>query len=383
MAWAITGAGMLTSVGQGVDACFRALCAGTSGVKPLQAFDAARYDVQRAYEIEDREGGRDVPRRSSRWLCAAIAEAVASAGLSPDAARPLPILVGTGLRELRSLELWWSGAPLELHELHFGGALHEAQGARGPVITVCNACAASSFALGLAEDMLALGQADAVIVAGCDSITESMFGLADRANPGGRPERLQPFDRDRRGVVLGEGAAAVVLERPDRAASRGAPPLAWLRGVGMSCDAYHETAPSLDGVQRAMRDAHRRSGVSAGEIDLLMAHGTGTSLNDENEIQALRGVFGARAPSVMISGIKSMTGHTSGGSGLVGVITAIQSMIHGRVPPTVGLSRPLDAGEGLDFVTGAAREAAIRVAQVDAFGFGGVNAVAILERRSA
>jgi 3-oxoacyl-[acyl-carrier-protein] synthase II len=380
MRWAITGTGMLSSVGEGTRASFDALCLGRSGNNPLQAFDASKYNVKRAYEIMDRPAdGADRPGRSTSWLCRAVAEALESAGLSAADWRSLPVLTGTGLRELRSFELWSTGGhPMQVHELHFGGALRDRIGLHGPSLTFSNACSASNFALGLAADMIALGEADAAIVAGCDSLTESMVGLADRASPL-HAERLQPFDRDRRGVILGEGAAALVLESEARVAARGARPLAWLRGVGMSCDAFHETAPSLDGVVRAMRDAHRRSGVTPAQIDLLLAHGTGTALNDQNEIHAFRTVFGEHAPRVMITGIKSMTGHTSGASALIGVIGAIESMAQGRVPPTIGLSTVLPEGEGLDFVVEAARPARVKVAQVDAFGFGGVNAVAVVE----
>jgi 3-oxoacyl-[acyl-carrier-protein] synthase II len=269
---------------------------------------------------------------------------------------------------------------MEVQDLHFGGALRDRLGLRGLALTFSNACSASSFALGLATDMIALGETDVAIAAGCDSLTESMVGLADRANPGTPPERLQPFDRDRLGVVLGEGAGAVVIESEARARARGAQPRAWLRGVGMSCDAFHDTAPSLEGVVRAMRDAHARSGTDPREVDLLLAHGTGTALNDQNEIAAFRVFFGVHASGVIISGLKSMTGHTSGASGIIGVISAIECMVQSRVPPTIGLVSPLAEGKGLDFVTGSARRATVRLAQVDAFGFGGVNAVAILER---
>jgi 3-oxoacyl-[acyl-carrier-protein] synthase II len=287
--------------------------------------------------------------------------------------------VGTGLRELRSLELWWAdGQPLSVSELHFASAVRERTPLRGRVVTVSNACSASSFTLGLAEDMLELGRADAVVVAGCDSITESMFGLADRTN-GLHPQELQPFDNDRRGVVLGEGAAAVVLERAATAAARGARARARLAGVGLSCDAHHETAPHVEGLAAAMRDAYRRSEISPDEVDLVMAHGTGTALNDPAELRAMRSVLGARAEAVLVTGLKSMTGHTSGASGLMSLITAVEAMRQGRVPPTVGLRRPIPEASGLDLVVDEARSASIRVAQVNAFGFGGVNAVALLE----
>lgn len=379
MGWAVTGVGMVSSIGPDVEGCFAALCGGVSGNKPLQAFRSEHYNMRHAYEIADRPGGTDRVGRSSAWLGVAVNQALASAGLQPDQAGRLGVLVGTGLRELRSLELWWAdGQPLRVDELHFGGALSRASRVGGPVITLSNACSAGNFALGMAEDMLALGQADAVVVAGCESISESMFGLADRASPL-HPQEVQPFHRDRKGVVLGEGAAALVVERPETAARRGARTRATLRGVGMSCDAFHETAPDAKGLERAMRDALRRGGVAPEQVDLLMAHGTGTALNDLNEVAAFRAVFGARAAHVLITAIKSMTGHTGGPSGLMSLIVAMESMRVGRVPPVFGLSAPMAEADGLRIVSGTAQAAPVRIAQVDAFGFGGINAVALLE----
>lgn len=379
MAGVITGTGMVTSVGADTEACFAAFCDGISGNKPLQAFDPRLYNLTHAYEIADRDEGRDLKGRATRWLCASVEQAVRQAGLDPGESR-LAVLVGTGLRELRGLELWWAdGQPFRADELHFGGALRRRVGARVPVTTLSNACAASSFALGLADDMLALGEADAVIVAGADSITESMFGLGDRASML-RPERVQPFERERRGALLGEGAAAVVVESAARASARGVAPLALLRGVGMSCDAFHETAPNRDGMRRAMVDAHGRAAVSPAEIDLLIAHGTGTELNDKVESLAIKDVFGEHSGRLVITALKSMLGHTSGGSGLMSVITAVECLRRGRVPPTVGFRTPMEEAEGLDIVFGGARAVPLRLAQVNAFGFGGVNAVVVLER---
>lgn len=379
MAGVITGTGMVTSIGADTETCFVSLCNGVSGNKPLQAFDGRLYNLTRAYEIADRSEGRDVKGRATNWLCASVEQAVRASGLVPGEQR-LAVLVGTGLRELRGLELWWAdGQPFGVEELHFGGALRRKLGAGVAVTTLSNACAASSFALGLADDMLALGEADAVIVAGADSITESMFGLGDRASML-RPERVQPFERERRGALLGEGAAAVVVESAERARTRGAVPLALLRGVGMSCDAFHETAPDREGMRRAMIDAHRRAGVSPSEINLLMAHGTGTELNDKVEALAIKDAFGEHSGQLVITALKSMLGHTSGGSGLMSVITAVECLRRGQVPPTVGFHSPMEEAEGLDIVAGEARVAQLRLAQVNAFGFGGVNAVVVLEK---
>jgi 3-oxoacyl-[acyl-carrier-protein] synthase II len=250
-----------------------------------------------------------------------------------------------------------------------------------PVITVCNACAASNFTLALAEDFIRDNAYDCLIVAGCDTITESMFGLLDRVNPL-HPDEVRPFDRDRKGVLMGDGAAAVVLETAEHAAARGARALALLGGVGTSCDANHETAPDVDGISRAVGDAYQRAGVTAREVDFIMVHGTGTSLNDKTEAIALRAAMGdAQVCITPISAIKSMTGHTSGASGLVGVVTAIESLRTGRVPPTARFAHPMEEAADMDIIHGEARSLPdAQVAQVDAFGFGGVNAVVILEK---
>jgi 3-oxoacyl-[acyl-carrier-protein] synthase II len=372
----ITGAGLITSVGAGKDACFAAFCDGVSGNRPLQQFEAAKFMAQRAFEIVDNRlhGGS---RRATTWLCAAIDEALRMSEL-PIAGKPIAIVVGTGLRELRSVERWHTaGEPLDLAELHFDTAVRAATKTTGPIFTLCNACAASLSALGLAADLLESGDAEAAIVAGCDSITESMLGLVDRATltP---PERVEPFDRKRRGLLMGEGAAAIVLETSIHARARHAPPCASLLAVGISCDAHHETAPDRDGVARAMVDAHTRAGIIAADVDVLFVHGTGTALNDRIEALAITDVFGPSVSRVPMTALKSLTGHTSGASGLVGLVTAIESLRHGRVPPTLGLDDPAEEAQQFDIVRGAARQADLRVAQVNAFGFGGVNAVALI-----
>lgn len=380
MALAITGADLITSVGSGRAANFAAFCDQVSGNKPLQRFDPARFRFQRAYEIADRAPGRsEIKGRATQWLCTCVTEAVQEARLELRGKR-VALLVGTGLRELRSLELWWTkGVPFHASELHFAGALQQATGSLGPSFTFSNACSASNFALGLGADLLELGEVDVVVAAGCDSITESMFGALDRVT-GTPPQQVRPFNREHKGVLLGEGAAAVVLEPLEHALARGVAPIAILRGVGMNCDAYHETGPALDGIAAAITDAHKRAEVAPEAIDLLMAHGTGTALNDSVEALAIKQVFGTAVTRVPISGLKSMTGHTSGASGLMGVIVAIEAMRQGRIPPTVGYTEPIAEAEGLDIVIGAAREAQVRIAQVNAFGFGGVNAVVIIER---
>jgi 3-oxoacyl-[acyl-carrier-protein] synthase II len=373
----ITGAGMVTSLGTNKDACFEAFCAGRSGVDALQAFDDARFRTRNAYEIKDRTEG-DEPLRATRWLCDSLNEAVAQAGLTEGSVQ-IPVLVGTGLRELRSVELFFADdAQFDVRDLHFGGNIRERVPGSGAVYTLSNACAASNYALALAEDMIRLGQTEIALVAGCDAITESMYGLLGRVSPV-VAERLQPFDRDRKGVLMGEGASAIVLETAEHARRRSAKPLARLRSVGLSCDAAHETAPDCAGIERAMQDAHDRAALVAEDVDVIFVHGTGTFLNDRTEGAAIANVFGSTSKRFVLSGIKAMTGHTSGASGLVGVVTALLALAHKRVPATLGLENPIDEIAGMRMPTEVTNLPHLRYAQVNAFGFGGVNAVVMLE----
>ncbi|WPB92987.1 beta-ketoacyl synthase N-terminal-like domain-containing protein [Streptomyces malaysiensis] len=378
MSQLVTGAGAVASVGEGVDEVFRALCAGISGLGELRGFDQERYRTRHAYEIDDRPApGADLPGRATDWLLRAVGEAVAQAGLGEDLSE-VPVLVGTGLRELRSAELAWrDGAPFDIGRLHFGTALRTRFGAVR-THTFSGACSASLYALALAADLLTTGAEDTVVVAGVDTVTESMYGLLDRVNSE-PPDRVRPFDRDRRGVLMGDGAAAVVLRREEPGAGTGA--LGRVRAVSMNCDARHVTAPDPQGIARAVREAQWRAGVKPGDIDLVLLHGTGTQLNDAAEAAAIAEVFGTEVSGPLMTAIKCMTGHTSGGSGLLSLIVALESLASGRVPPTLGLAEPLPEAEAFRFVREEAREDGdLRVAQIDAFGFGGVNAVAIVER---
>ncbi|MFI0465756.1 beta-ketoacyl-[acyl-carrier-protein] synthase family protein [Saccharopolyspora sp. 5N102] len=376
MSCLITGTGAVASVGNTADEVFDALCAGRSGLAPLRGFDSDKFRAKNAYEIDDRPAsGGDVPSRATDWLLRAVAEALRDAGLGEDLS-DVPVLVGTGLRELRSVELKWrDGAEFDLDRLHFGTALRERFGAVR-TYTFSNACSASLHTLAMGSDMIATGLADTVVVAGVDTVTESMFGLLDRVqlDP---PDRVRPFDRARRGTLMGDGAAAVVLRRDAPEALAGAS--GRLRAASMNCDAAHATAPDAHSIAGAIRAAHELAGVKARDIDLILLHGTGTPLNDEAEATALSEVFGVDVGLPLLTALKSMTGHTSGGSGLLSLIVAVLALASGRVPPATGLTDPTADAARFRFVRDRRRYPDLRLAQVNAFGFGGVNAVAVVE----
>ena len=370
----IIGADMITAQAVGRHAVFEAMLNGVIGVGKLRHLDGARYRGQYAYEIAG--GGQS---RSTQWLVRVVTTALDEARINPRSERVV-VLVGTGLREQASLESWYcEDQPFALDGWDYRGALQAALGTDLRVFTFVNACSASLCCLSLAHDMLKLGQADAVVVAGTDSLTSSMYGLLDRAN-GETPEVIQPFDRLRKGVLMGEGAAAVVLRRAPSDGSRDVRSLGRLGAVVQNCDAVHETAPDPAGIGRVLRLAHDEAGIAPHDIDLILAHGTGTRLNDDTEALALADFYGDSAARVMLSGVKAMTGHTAGASGLISLITGIHIMQDGKVPPQPGLHDPIDAAARFDVVTERRDGCRVGRIQVDAFGFGGVNAVAILER---
>ncbi|TDD40139.1 3-oxoacyl-ACP synthase [Actinomadura sp. KC06] len=379
MSWIVTGMGAVAAPGDDVAAFFAALCAGRSAHAPLRGFDPTRYRARNAYEIDDRPDSGDVPLRASRWLERAVAAALRDAGMD-ERLGDVPVLVGTTLRELRSVELSWrDGIPFDPADLHFGAALGRRFGATR-TYTVANACSASLYALGLGTDLLELDECDTVVVAGVDTITESTYGLLDRCYPEA-PDRIRPFDRDRRGMLQGEGAVAVVLRRAADGPGPSGRRHATVRGVAINCDASHPSAPDAANIGVAIREAHERSGVRPDDIDLVMLHGTGTPLNDEAEVDAFAEVFGAAAARPYLTAIKCMTGHTAGASGLHSLVAGVEAMRTGTVPPIVHLDDPIDEVAGFRLVRGAAARAeGLSVAQVNSFGFGGLNAVAVVEK---
>lgn len=373
--WPIAGTGAVSAIGRSPAEIFDSLCTGTSGLHPMRGFERSYYTGDRLYEIDDRGGAGDVPGRATAFLLDAIAQALAEAGLD-ERLGDIPVLVGTGLRELRSVELWArGGVPYSAGELHFGTALRERFGAT-MTHTISNACSASLYALSMGTDLLAAG-AETVVVAGVDAVTESMVGIADRLQSVA-PDTVRPFDRNRMGTILGEGASAVVLRRTE---DPGRPGPGRVRGVAVNCDAHHTTAPDAGSIAAAIRDAHRRAAATPEDIGLVMLHGTGTHANDAAEARAIRAVFGPAPEKALMTAMKSMTGHTSGASGLHSLIVALRAMADGLVPPTLGLDEPIEEAGEFRIVRDTAAPADLALAQVNAFGFGGVNAVALVAGR--
>lgn len=353
---------------------FAALLAGTSGLSALQHLDARALNVAFGYQLPESHAGPEAWFQPSRWLADCVAAAVRAAGLEPGRQRVV-VLVGTGLRELRAVERCaLEAVTVATERLHFASAVRAACPAVAEVITLSNACSAGGHALALAQDLLEQGEADAVVAAATDGLTASMLAMLGRFASAPTP-RLRPFDRARLGALLGEGAAALALvpeaSRP-RAAAR-------LLASGLSCDAVHETVPDAEGIRRAIDDALARADRRPADVDLVIAHGTGTALNDPTEAAVLAREFDTHPGRPWITGLKGALGHTSGAAALMSVDVALHCLAQGVVPPIVGLDEPIDEARGLRLVHGAPVHASLRLAQVNAFGFGGVNAVTLIE----
>lgn len=364
----ISGTAAITAVGLTPRECFDRLLAGDTGLGPLVAYPAEQFGVRNAYQVSTLDRTERERGFASQLLTQVIQDAAENARL--HTLRDVPVIIGTGLGEARTVESVW----LDKQELSVGAdtlvtAVKEATDATD-VQVFSNACSASLYALAAGCELLAGGDHDTVIVAGVDVLSQSMFGLLDRVHLD-PPTSLKPFDASRLGVIMGDGAAAVVLRNE-------VPGLddVTVGAVALGCDAFHATAPDVDGIEHTIRNAHRAAGVEANAVDAVFAHGTGTVLNDEAEALALSRVL---FNSVPVTSVKGATGHTSGGSGLFSVCMALETFRSGLLPGIHGLTRVESAAEGLSLSALKRDLGKVSVVQVEAFGFGGLNAVAILK----
>ena len=373
----VTGIGAITAIGESAPELWAGLAAGRSGARSIRGFDTHGYRTRTGYELAEVGAAVDGEGRgrTATLLLRAVAEAVADSRLA-GACLPgrIGVVVGSALLELRAIEVMLcAGAvhPHHLRHLSLTAEIARLTGARGPQHLLANACASGSYAVAVAADLLAADEADCVIVAAGDTVTESMFGQADRVNPRA-PHCIAPFSEGRDGVLLGDGAGAIVLERPDAAGRRGARVYGEIAGHASGCDARALTAMDPERVQAVMADAIADAGITPADVDYVCAHGTGTPMNDRIEAQAILAVLGRRALEIPVSAIKSMIGHTSGGAGLLALIATLLAMRHGLVPPTINLERQ-DPEVPFNCVPNAAQPWPVHVALVNAFGFGGTD----------
>ncbi|MEU1969556.1 beta-ketoacyl synthase N-terminal-like domain-containing protein [Micromonospora sediminicola] len=366
----IAASSIQTCLGSGSDT-FAALLRGDNGAAPLRYGDPGQLNVTVGYHVPD---ATRRPLTAATLLRNCVERAIRQAHIDPMRQRVVAI-VGTGLRELATIEQWaLTAASAHARDLHLRDAVREVAPGISEVITLSNACSAGGHALALAQDLIELGEADAVLACGVDAMTMSMLAMIGKVTPEPTP-LVRPFDKSRSGVLLGEGAAVAVVV----AESSTGPAQARLASTGLSCDAHHETAPDVNGITRAMSEALQRAGRRPADVDLVVAHGTGTALNDPAECDAIHRVLLSAGADPAVTAVKGALGHTSGSAALVNVDVAIRCMKASTVPAVVGLNDPITESSGLRLVRASLTDIPIRLAQINAFGFGGVNAVTLLE----
>ena len=389
---AVTGLGVVSALGPDAASFEAGLRAGRSGIAPLTLFDTTGFRATLAAQAPDPTPPVDAAAlatasRPDRFGLQAAFEAVAQAGLSPAELAGAAVVFGTGTGGLTSTETFVrDGGAASLLVPHQPASVTDLcarhLGAFGPRTTVMTACSSSATAIGYAADRIRLGHVDVALAGGAEGLTRltfAGFGCLRATAPGDEPCR--PFDAERKGLTLGEGAAVLVLEEWERARARGATILAVVAGWGITADAHHMTAPHPEGegAARAMRMALEDARLSPEQIGYVNAHGTGTPHNDAAETLALKAVLGARAPSVPVSSIKSMVGHTLGAAGAIEAAASVLALHGGFLPPTVHLRTP-DPAFGLDYIPGRARQVAVEAVLSSSFAFGGNNTVLAFTR---
>ena len=404
----ITGMGVVSPVGSGIEKFWKSLVEGKSGIRPITHFDATQFDSRISGDVIDYDplqhfNSKDA-RNFSRFIQLALVaskEALADAKLdipSLDAHR-IGVLIGSGIGSIRSAEeeyeKYLEKGPSRISPFFIpkmiineaSGQVSIMSGAKGPCTCVVTACATAANSIGDAFRMIQYGEVDAMIAGGTESATTILgvggfCALKALSKRNDAPEKAsRPFDLNRDGFVMGEGAGVVILESLAHAQKRGAKIYAELSGYGRTADAYHTTAPEEggEGAVRAMNEAMKDAGVKPEDISYINAHGTSTYLNDKVETIAIKKAFHAHAYKVPISSTKSMTGHLLGAAGAVELQACILAIRDGIVPPTINLDTP-DPECDLDYVPNVARKLKVDVCLSNSLGFGGHNATLIVKR---
>ncbi|PIP03111.1 MAG: beta-ketoacyl-[acyl-carrier-protein] synthase II [Zetaproteobacteria bacterium CG12_big_fil_rev_8_21_14_0_65_54_13] len=406
----VTGVGLVTPLGTGTDLTWKNLIAGKSGIRRISYFDAEAKGMACtiAGEVPDFDAEKFINRKDARKMdqfiqfgVAASMMALEQSGLAIDEsnAERVGVAVGAGIGGLVTIEktmrAYEAGGARKISPFFIpqtiinmtSGWVSMMTGAKGPNVATVTACATGTHAIGDAFEIIARGDADAMIAGGTEAcICELGVGGFSAARAlstrNDEPERAsRPWDKDRDGFVMGEGAGVLVLESLESARARGAIILAEVIGYGMSGDAYHMTSPSPggEGGGRCMKAAMNRAGINPEDVDYINAHGTSTPAGDVAETQGIKSVFGDHAKKLMVSSSKSMTGHLLGAAGGIEAAFSVLAVHNGIVPPTINLDNQ-DPECDLDYVPHEARQASIKVAISNSFGFGGTNASVIVRK---
>jgi 3-oxoacyl-[acyl-carrier-protein] synthase II len=395
----ITGLGVISSIGIGWKEFWDGLMEGRSGISPIESFDTSGQFTHNGGEVKNFRPEEFIQRdqlpllsRSSMLGLAAAELAAADAGISRGNMQGMRIgaCVGTTMGSVQTVEiidalLLQDGGACPGAEMicqvpthSTSAAVSRAFQAKGPNTMFSNACAAGNYAIGHGFDLIKRGRADIVFAGGAEPLSKVAFTGFNQFSAVA-PEKCQPFDRNRKGMIVAEGAGILVVESLESALDRNATIYAEILGYGLSCDAYHMTTASVEGLAACMRKALRDAGISHEEVDYISAHGTGTVANDRNECAALRVVFGADYRKIPISSIKSMLGHTMGAASALEAVTCSLAVMNDMIPPTINFETP-DPECDIDCVPNHGRKATVRVAMNNSYAFGGNNACLIIKK---
>ena len=404
----VTGLGLITPLGCGIQQTWEGICKGTSGIDRITSFDASEYPVQIAAEVKDFDPEDFIERKEIKKMDVFIQYALgagtmavqdARLTINEDNADRIGVIVGAGIGGINTIERYHSVLlenghrrispffiPMLITNLA-AGQISMRFGARGPNSCVTTACAAGTHAIGDAFKIIQRGDAEAMIAGGSEAAISplTIAGFANMRALSTRNEAPQkasrPFDLERDGFVIAEGAGILVLEELQSALKRGAHIYAEVVGYGMTADAYHMTAPDPEGrgVINCMRMALRDAGIPPEDVDYINAHGTSTPYNDKHETMAIKQVFTEHASKVAVSSTKSMTGHLLGAAGGVEAAFCALALLEGIIPPTINYEIP-DPECDLDYVPNYARPAEVNIALSNSFGFGGTNACIVLKK---
>ncbi|MEW5904213.1 MAG: beta-ketoacyl-ACP synthase II [Pseudomonadota bacterium] len=402
----VTGLGAVTPVGIGVAATWQNIVAGKSGIGRITRFDASAFASQIAGEVKDFDVTQYLPakdaRRMDRFIhlgMAAGIEAFKDCGIEVTEANAdrIGVCISSGIGGLPSIEEtqndYLASGPRKISPFFIAGTiinmisgnLSIMFGLRGPNFAVVSACTTGTHSIGEAMRMIQYGDADVMVAGGAESTVSPLAiggfaasrALSTRNDDPATASR--PWDKDRDGFVLGEGAGVLVLEEYEHAKARGAKIYAELAGYGMSADAYHITAPNMDGPKRSMQNALRDAGMVASDVQYVNAHGTSTPLGDKNESDAIKAAFGDHAKKLVVNSTKSMTGHLLGGAGGIESLFCVLALHNQVSPPTINIFEQ-DPECDLDYCANAARDMKIDVAINNNFGFGGTNGTLVFRK---
>lgn len=395
----VTGIGVVAAIGIGRDEFWRNLIAGKSGIGEIKIFDTSDYPVHKGGEVRNFEPTDFIPKnrlkdmgRASQFAVAATKMALEDASLNFEEIKKkkIGVIMGTTMADIQSLEQidkhWTQKDEDDIWPINIikypGNALSDHIGyffdIVGPNYTIPTACSAGNYCIGYSFDLIKQGKADMMIAGGADPFSRITFTGFNRLYAMA-PEKCQPFDKNRKGMMVGEGSGVLLLELLDNALKRKANIYAEVLGYALSCDARHMIAPSVEGIVQVMKKAIKNSNVDMDEVDYISAHGTGTASNDKAECAAVKEVFGPKYKEIPMSSIKSMLGHTMGAASAIEAIACCLAINESTIPPTINYDTK-DPDCDIDCVPNKARKGYIKVALNNSLAFGGNNACLVLAK---